>query len=244
MPKNVDKTSSTNAKETNAILTQIRQPCNEVINFVLDRFARHEIEVGDVLPSEREIAEELQVSRCSVREALKVLNYLGFVQSIQGSGNYMTDRHEHTTARILQVEFQRDSLGIRELQDFRLALERQAVCLAVNYITEQQITEMKNLVDVMEVTQDSGSLSRLDRRFHYVLAEASRNRLILENVIAIASVLFDSMVATHQRIIKTEEGFSAMNRMHRALVQALQDKDMDAADAALNGHYSLALRLF
>ena len=74
---------------------------SHVIHFVISEIVSKHYDIGDRLPTERELAEQFQVSRATVREALKALSYLGFVSSTQGSGNYVTDDYEKTVAYIM-----------------------------------------------------------------------------------------------------------------------------------------------
>ena len=71
--------------------TETMTSCGIVVDHIMDQIAHKELNIGDKLPPERTLSAQLNVSRATVREAVKVLNYMGFVDSTQGSGNYVTD---------------------------------------------------------------------------------------------------------------------------------------------------------
>jgi GntR family transcriptional repressor for pyruvate dehydrogenase complex len=82
------------AKETNT-------NCEIIVDRVLDQITSGALKKGDKLPTERQLSESMNVSRASVREAIKSLESMGIAESIQGSGSYITDSPEKTINRPL-----------------------------------------------------------------------------------------------------------------------------------------------
>jgi len=213
--------------------------CSIVVDYVINLVARREIGVGDRLPPERDLAKKLDVSRPTVREAMKVLNYLGFVDSTQGSGNYITDTYDRTTASIMKVMYQRGDVDFQGFTVFRQMLELQSLELAVDRITEEQLREMDQIVDLLALTRDDSLIVKLDNRFHTILAEASGNPLILINFSALSSVIEDYMFGTyHQTVSKKKKGFEQLVEFHRDIVKALRSKNLKDGQQAMRSHFS------
>mgnify|MGYP001130475813 CR=1 FL=1 len=65
----------------------------QVVDYLMDEITNRNLNPGDKLPPERTMAADLNISRAIVREAIKVMNYLGFIDSTQGSGNFIAERY-------------------------------------------------------------------------------------------------------------------------------------------------------
>lgn len=213
--------------------------CSVIVDYVIDQVADKKYVVGDKLPPERELALQLNISRATVREGIKVLNYLGFVDSTQGSGNYITNTYDKTTAKIMAVMYLCGDVSFYDFTIFRQMLELQAFDLAVDRATEDQIAEMKQIVDLLDLTTNSDLIFRLDIRFHTLLAEASHNSLIINNFNAISSVTKEYMRDTYHHIVtKKTAGFEQLQEYHHAIVQALIQKDRISGSQAIRNHFS------
>jgi GntR family transcriptional repressor for pyruvate dehydrogenase complex len=213
--------------------------CGIVVDHIIGQVASKEYNVGDKLPPERDLAKQLCVSRATVREAIKVLNYMGFIDSNQGSGNYITDTYDRTTANIMKVMYLRGEVDFHGFTVFRQMLELQSFSLALVNATEKQISEMKQIVDLLDVTTDSGLIFSLDMRFHTLLAEASCNPLIVINFHALSSVIEKYMSDTyHKTVSQKAGGFERLQEYHHAIVDALKNKDRELGIEAIQNHFS------
>ena len=76
-----------------------------IVDYIENEIIHGRLRKGDKLPTERRMAEEMSVSRASVREAVKALEAMGVVKSVQGSGNYITDDPDSTINRPLCTLF-------------------------------------------------------------------------------------------------------------------------------------------
>jgi GntR family transcriptional repressor for pyruvate dehydrogenase complex len=133
---------------------------------------------GDRLPSERELAAQLQVSRPSVREALKALRMLGRVE-VRGRSTYVKGRAldastPHLTLPLTEVE-------LLEIHEFREAIESQVAALAAERATAHDAAELERVFATMqqEFAHDVEAFFAAERQFHRTLAQAAANRLLL-----------------------------------------------------------------
>jgi GntR family transcriptional repressor for pyruvate dehydrogenase complex len=213
--------------------------CATVIDYVINRVSSKEYPAGYRLPPERDLAQLLNVSRVTVREALKVLTYLGFVESIHGSGNYISDNYDKTSAYIIKILYLRGDINSDDFAVFRRMLELQAFDLAVGRLTEDAKHEMKQIVDLLDITTDEDSIFELDMRFHQMLVNSSGNPLLIINFQALSKVTAVYMSDTyHKTVSKKTRGFIRLQEYHHAILEALISGDREKGIKAINDHFS------
>lgn len=197
---------------------------------------------GDRLPSERELAERLGVSRTIVREAISTLEAIGLIEVRHGSGSYITGRvpaqnlssmwsawyaaHRHDLIYLLQV---------------REALEMKAAELATANATPEVVAALREKLDEMYAAaarNDIAAVAELDARFHRVLIEASGNPILLQLLSSLDTVLENDRIAT----------FSLSDRLERSLhdhtniIAAIERRDLQAVQAALYQHFESVMQ--
>jgi DNA-binding FadR family transcriptional regulator len=190
---------------------------------------------GDRLPSERELAEQFQVSRVAIREALRTLEHSGFIVTRQGvtGGAFVTDlSFEHLVDTFLDL-FMADKISIPELYQVRLLVEPEVARLAAERVTPEYAGRLKEALKAEE--EPVASLpDDLDRKtaVHFILAEMCGNRF------------FEGLITSVMRLTrKTIEAvrpdqppFLHPAGMHRPIVKAILTGDSEAAAAAMRKH--------
>ena len=130
-----------------------------------------ELEKGDRLPTERDMAEKLGVSRTSIREAMRSLEMVGLVESRQGEGNFVGGSISGNYFEPLSVMFMLNNGDPRDIFELRQVIEMEAVSIAAGNVKkegrEEEIKELNDLVQKLrEVTNDKES-HNLDLQIHY-----------------------------------------------------------------------------
>ena len=191
------------------------------------------------LPPERELAEFFSASRGTVRAALRQLEDTGLLARRVGSGTYVVHQFEH-----IHVE---DETGLKdnivestsplELIETRLALEPYMARLAVVNATTLDLQRMRKIVEELEnCGDDSECFSRYDEAFHLCLAELSHNRLISFLYGKINEIRSQAQWNVVKRSILKRENIATYNSEHRALYEALVQRDMDTARSVIRKH--------
>ncbi|MGH2557567.1 MAG: FadR/GntR family transcriptional regulator [Thermomicrobiales bacterium] len=172
------------------------------------------VQPGDRLPPERELAEQLQVSRSSLREALRTLEIAGLVESRHGGGTYVRDVMEHGVSPLALVLYATgDSLG--DLWEMRLIFEPEIAARAALRATPDDLSALAAVLDRQAAHVDSEDLTlQIDRDFHRALARASHNAVALRVIELIGALLRDGrghfvtsldrrqrVLIAHQRIV-------------------------------------------
>ena len=194
-----------------------------------------ELKTGDKLPSERDLCEKLEVSRASVREALRALQMLGLIESKHGEGNFINENFENSLLEPLSIVFLLLGSKNEDVLELRKVIEPQIAALAAINITNEQLIELREIMNELNNTIDVEISASLDKRFHYKIAQASGNNLISTIMFSISSLIEkyieNSKVHTlNKELVKTQ---------HEEIWKSLEAKDVEAAATAVRKHLEL-----
>ena len=204
-----------------------------VIDYFKKKIMDGELRPGEKLPPERDIAEQLNVSRNSVREAIRIMDMTGVISSQQGSGNYITCEFQMT------MMFAMDQIDYRQISQIRQTLECLAFSLAIEHASDGQIEEMEMLVKELDKSSDDAKNASLDKKLHFTLAQSSGNILVLDFLEACSGVIDSFIHDMRAEILRTEERKKLLNECHKKLTEALREKDEMKGQEALKRHFML-----
>lgn len=172
---------------------------------------------GQRLPSQREIADALAISRPSVREAIAVLHAIGLVEVRHGRGVYVT--REPTLARVLRrvTSVLLREITIRELFDVRQTIELEVARLAALNASAEQRDDLVARAKAMREILDPVVFNQADVEFHLGIARASQNRLWVHMLDMVGSLLFRSFLESD-----LAAGPNMAQRIQRAAEQHVQ----------------------
>src|SRR6266852_2725814 len=200
------------------------------------RILAGELRSGDRLPTERELAEQFQVSRTAVREAMKILAQKGLVDMRPGRGTIVIDgSHEAMQDSIgLVMKLKLGEVGGSDnLVEVREILETEIAALAAARATEKEIAAMHEAVKVMdESLNDANAFIAADNNFHEALAQATQNTLILILVNSIVNLLSEQ----RKLVFEVEGGPERGQFHHRRILESVIHRDPEAARAAMHTH--------
>jgi DNA-binding FadR family transcriptional regulator len=190
-------------------------------------------QLGQRLPSERELSQAFKVSRPTVREAIIALELDGMVEVRLGSGVYVT-RLEPADGQTAAKD-----IGPFELLEARRAVEGEACAMAASRITNEQLAQLLTLVEEMRADNRDNEivLSEVaDRRFHELIASATQNSAMVATVQMMWEVRTRSPQTHFVDDRVRERGLKPSIDEHLAIVRALKRRDPDAARAAMHKH--------
>ena len=151
----------------------------KVLTYLEDSLRRGQLSLGDPLPPERELAEQLGISRNSVREAVRLLEHMGFIVSNQGAGNFICCNIQRNLQDSFDLLMLLQQIDYRRLGELRAGLELQAALLALGRITDEQVRELSGMVEEM-ASCSSKRAAQLDKQLHDTIAAISGNELIIQ----------------------------------------------------------------
>jgi GntR family transcriptional repressor for pyruvate dehydrogenase complex len=193
---------------------------------------RGELKPGDQLPPERQLAEQFQVSRASVREALRSLELLGIVETRAGGGTFVRQAQPDDLARPLQSLITRGHTLV-DVIDVRGLIEPAIAERAARNITPDELTELRSIIETQERKVAAGEpYVDEDTRFHEIIGTAARNELL----VTVLGVIWDVLRASREEWLQTERRAHASIEAHRRILAALEQHDPAAARAAAAEH--------
>ena len=200
------------------------------------RILNGELRKGDRLPTERELAEQFQVSRTAVREAMKSLAQKGLINMRPGRGTIVIDgaREAMQNSISLMMKLKLGEVGGSDnLVEFRVILETEIAALAAARATEKEISAMHEAIRIMdESLNDADAFISADNEFHEALAQATQNALILILINSIVHLLSEQ----RKQIFETEGGPQRGQIHHRRILESVTRRDPEAARAAMRSH--------
>lgn len=208
----------------------------KVVNFVKENIRKGSLNVGDKLPTERELSERLELSRNSVREALRTLDNMGLISSRQGSGNYLTGDLCKNIEESFAMMFMLKQIGDIEISQLRRAVDIQAMRLAVKNMTDDDIVELKCIFDkYMSIGSDSSDF--IDKEFHFLIAKYSKNGLFIIINSALSEVM-DKFIYKARNLVIKNEG-NVITAMHTEMMKSLLERNEEKGVLAVNTHYDI-----
>ena len=190
------------------------------------------LQPGDALPSERELAERYGVGRSSVREALRMLESRGLIES-RGSGAFVVAPWRNPFQEPLSLVVAGEDVDRTQLFEVRRMLGSEAAALAAARRSLGDLELMHEATDEMEAALGSpDEYVTADIRYHLVIAEATGNRLLLHLMQAIRERLTE-MFGT---VFKFPGGPERSIAQHRLITQAIAAEDAERARQAMTEH--------
>jgi GntR family transcriptional repressor for pyruvate dehydrogenase complex len=199
----------------------------------IERLILKKLQPGDKLPSERELAETLGVSRGSIRDAIRSLELLGLVEPRQGAGTIVREVTADALVNPLANMLVRQREQVVELLDFRKMLEPPLAGRAAVHASSEEISELEEILERQEAKLSKGNLAIAeDSDFHYSVALASGNTVVLK----LLDVLMDMLRDTRERSLQLAGRPQKSLAGHKRILGAIKRRDAEAATAAMRRH--------
>ncbi len=215
----------------------------EIVEQIKAHISQGQLRPGERVPSERELAAMLGVSRPSVREAIMVLEAMGLVESRQGGGTYVRSLTEKSLADPLGSLVENNPQLLHDLTEVRIGLESWSAYLAAQHATDEEIATMATHLEEMRRQAPSGGWGAdVDYSFHYAITIASHNTIQI-HVLDTVHDLFKATIEVALFEFYRKEGFAnVLLEQHEAIYQAIARRDPEAAREAMIVHLSVVLR--
>ena len=190
------------------------------------------LEPGDLLPPERELVASYGVGRSSVREALRMLESRGLIES-RGNGTFAVAQLTNPLNHSLNLLLEADEADVAELFEIRRILEGESAALAAARRTRAQLDSMAEAIDGMVAGLPSEEeFINADLRFHLKVAEATRNRVAIHLMDAIRGLLRRALSSSYHVAGSPERAIE----MHRLILEAIRERRPDLARERMQKH--------
>jgi len=212
----------------------------QVMAQIEERILSGELKAGDQLPSERDLATLLGVSRPSLRESLRVLEALGVVEIRRGGadgGAILLSAPGSGMVSLLKLQIALAHFSWNDVLETRLALEVWAVAEAALRATEADHAELAGILDRMDDPDiDSSDFNELDAAFHVRIASSTGNALTAHFMGSLRTAIHRQMVQMYAELEDWRRTAVTVRREHREILQAIVDKDADRAVTLMRAH--------
>lgn len=210
-----------------------------VLEQLKDLIRARQLAPGDRLPPERELAESLAVSRSSLREALRLLEALGVVESKPGGGTVLQQPRLDIVFQSLGAFLYLDEVTNVELFQVRRVLEGLAVQLAATRAQPEDLVEMQRWLDILLEETDVPTLANADFQYHRALVLAAGHSLLRTVWEFFSGLISESMEITRHRLF-APQWLAALAGQHRLIYEAIANRDATSAERAMVAHLTFA----
>jgi GntR family transcriptional repressor for pyruvate dehydrogenase complex len=205
----------------------------KIVDEIKDLIDQGTLKWGDQLPTERELSETFKVSRTCVREAFRVLESQGFLESRPGNGTYVSNNAIDTLVQPLASFILKEKDYQIELFEMRQLLESQLAYLAAERATPENMTKMEKILSSQEEQIANGETGLdSDSDFHHALAEAANNRILLH----IINTTKEFLAESRESYLLGEERAKKSLPHHKKIFSAIQKGDGELAAQAMREH--------
>lgn len=216
---------------------------DQTIDQIKNYIASGQVAPGERLPSERALAEALGVGRYSVREALKVLEAIGVVESRIGEGTFVGDQPGARIGEIIGFSLSRWGGTIMEILDARRIIEIEAARTAAERATPEDLKRMAAELERMQApASDFRTYLIADMNFHRRVGEASHNQIVARVVSNLIDMLEEVLKETHIDELPTQA--ESDRDLHAAIYEAIAHGQPDRAVSLMREHLHLTLEIW
>jgi GntR family transcriptional repressor for pyruvate dehydrogenase complex len=212
----------------------------QVVRHIQEMILRGELQPGDRLPPERQMAEQLGVSRTVIREAVKTLQQIGLVRVLTGSGIYVSRIEPEAVSESIGLLIRQSISSFDHLTEVRRMLETEIAALAAERASPEHIEAMEETIREME---DAAALAgdrsdwierfvEADLAFHSALVEASQNPLLPVLLEPVTEQLLDFRRLTFSGLDSVQYSLD----YHREILEAVKARDASACREAMREH--------
>lgn len=188
---------------------------------------------GDKLPPERELAEMFQVSRSSLRDAIRTLELTGLLEPRHGEGTVVCDLSADLLVNPLANMLTRKRELVAELLDVRKMLEPPLAARAAAHASPEEIAYLEDILRRQKEMVRRGELAiEEDSEFHYTIAMAAKNSVVQK----VLDVLMDLLRTSRERSLQVEGRRQRSLAGHRRILKAIRQRDSTAAERAMRRH--------
>ena len=201
---------------------------------------------GDMLPGERELAEQMEISRPKIREALQKLSESGLVNIVAKDGAYIAKLGGDIMSPALIQLYNRSPSAIRDNLEYRREQEGFAARLAAQKATMRDRSELLAIIEKMEIADnedDSETASQLDLELHQSIVFAAHNRTLSHMMTGLYALNKSSLFYNRSEVLDLEDAADTLFQQHEHIVEAVCKSQPGRAEKAAHEHIDYVVSL-
>jgi len=218
---------------------------DQITTHIQDLIIKNSLKVGDKLPGERDLANNLGVSRTVVREAIRTLSVRGLVEVQQGNGTFIKQLTPLSAAEPIKLllRMRNDRDQFKDLLEIRRLLEVEIAGLAAERATKENITKLEEILRQQQANiNNEEKFTRFDLAFHDTLIEATQNDLFQVLLAPITNLLLDFRIAAY--FFDQTKSVKGGLKYHQNIYERICARDVTGACNAMRKHLEQAEAVF
>jgi len=221
---------------------KMKRASDQAFEQIRDLIFRGQIRPGEQIMPERDLAQALGVSRPTIREAIKQLVTIGLLEHRQGQGTFVRSISAQRELNPLAAMIEGHSPTLEELLEVRMGLEGQAVTLAAQRATPEEIQVLEKALSHMLEENREGRLGiEEDVSFHMGIAYATKNTVQVHIMKTFYDLLHYGIKESLYYLYEDPTNIDMIGQQHTEILKAIKAHDPDAAYAAMKRHITFVL---
>ena len=214
---------------------EMGSPADLIIRQIKNLLSTGQLNQGDRLPSERQLAEQFGVGRTHVRDAIKKLEFYGIIKTMPQSGSFIAGLEISAMEGLITDILKLDNYDVYSLVEMRLMLEINSVKLCAIRRTDDDLRELERTVENFDrKIEKNGSAVEEDLAFHRAIAEGSKNMVLKSLLMTIMPDIMTSYIK--YRMCESNAKVSKASIEHHELLEAIYNKDSEMAEKIMRKH--------
>jgi GntR family transcriptional repressor for pyruvate dehydrogenase complex len=213
----------------------------KIIEAIHTHIVDSDIKPGDRLPSERELGESLEVSRTTVREALRVMEIIGTVQIRVGKGIFLTDLYTQSLSTTIASMIMFNKENVNQLYEVREMLEIKNASLAAEKATDEDIAKIEVAEKKIQLALNRPQKGLIEEKeYHLSIAAATKNPILFNIMKLVIDSYLDFILSVRGKNKKIANRQKEAFGEHSAITQAIKNHDILAAEEAMRKHIRIS----
>lgn len=215
----------------------VHQAVDQIKTYIIS----NELEVGQKLPTEKELCAQLAIGRGSLREALRVLAATGYVSLQPGRGAFVMRTEAPNCDQDVINWFETHEVPMKDYLEIRTVFEPLATKLAITRCTDKDYKKMEKIHKRFSEAVDSGDFDRIlleEGNFHDTIIRLSGNELLIN----IFKLMQQPMMNYRYRSLSLPNAPQDAVKPHAQILQAFDLRDPDYGEACMRNHVTLGIR--
>lgn len=215
-----------------------RKIYEEVSEALVEMIQTRQLNPGDKLDSVQQLAENFQVGRSAVREALSALRAMGLIEMRQGEGTFVKEFDSTILNLPIHTSILMKKGDLKNLLEVRKILEVGAVEIAAERRTAENLAEIKKaLLNMLNAEGDEDLGDQADLDFHIAIAKAANNQLLINLMNHISEIMVSTMKETRKLwLYSTKSSWERLNQDHQNIYDAIESGDKEIAKQLMYNH--------
>lgn len=219
---------------------QTKKIYKNIVEQIIFLIREGSLKSGDKLPPERTLAEMLDVSRASLREALSVMEIMGIVDIRPGEGSFVSDLDVLPFISLVLPLLLKEGSFEDDLIEFRRLIEIAGIKLVCKNVDKnsEMLEELKDTIVQMEENLDDAETgARLDIKFHRILFSMGNNIVLVKVLEYLGFILERTVKFNRNSILSKGDSANMLLKYHTDIYDAIVSKDENAATKAMEAHF-------